>query len=215
MYSGTFYHLNMSVAPVLWHLVAEAATSETRQRQKNYVQCDVEYLRRDIRTCCFHGRLSALSPDRVWYFCVRVKVETTATNMGKKLKVGKTRKDKFYHLAKETGRVQPLWNIRLCALRCLSAWAGLRVNSLTLKEARWIWIVSDYILSFSGYRSRSSFKLIQLNRKFQFLQKARALVDLCAAPGGWWAACQWSDHNFMSRVESWGAQTVIHKRATN
>ena len=36
-----------------------------------------------------------------------------------------------------------------------------------------------------GYRSRSAFKLIELNKKYRFIKRNNKLLDIGACPGGW------------------------------
>lgn len=59
----------------------------------------------------------------------------------------------------------------------------------TISSTRWLQrqLNDDYVLKAQkeGYRSRSAYKLIQLDEKYKFLGKGKTIVDLGCAPGGW------------------------------
>ena len=55
-------------------------------------------------------------------------------------------------------------------------------NSWKIKQHRDQFFKKSKIL---GYRSRASFKLIELNKKFKFIKKNTNLLDLGSFPGGW------------------------------
>ncbi len=41
------------------------------------------------------------------------------------------------------------------------------------------------LLKNDGYRSRSAYKLIEINEKYNLFKKGQAVIDLGSAPGGW------------------------------
>jgi FtsJ-like methyltransferase len=87
----------------------------------------------------------------------RAKPLQNSLEMGKaQKKTGKGRLDKYYKLAKY--------------VECGFFWLCKRLSIFYREQ---------------GYRARSAFKLIQLNKKYGFLESARCCIDLCAAPGGW------------------------------
>ena len=53
------------------------------------------------------------------------------------------------------------------------------------------WVISQHrdqyfkIAKKSGFRSRSAYKLLELDNKFKFLKNCKKIVDLGSYPGGW------------------------------
>ena len=55
-------------------------------------------------------------------------------------------------------------------------------NSWKIKQHRDQFFKKSKIL---GYRSRASFKLIEINEKYKFIKSNTNLLDLGSSPGGW------------------------------
>src|SRR5439155_27134232 len=78
--------------------------------------------------------------------------------------------------SRSSGRGEKRARVRSAKGRDASStrWLARQLNDPYVREAK-----------AKGYRSRAAFKLLELDRKFHFLRKGAAVLDLGAAPGGW------------------------------
>jgi 23S rRNA (uridine2552-2'-O)-methyltransferase len=70
-----------------------------------------------------------------------------------------------------------------------------KIHNKKLKKSSKLWISrqnNDFYVKeakVKGYRSRSAFKLIEINEKFKFLKNNLNILDLGSVPGGWSQVC--------------------------
>ena len=70
-----------------------------------------------------------------------------------------------------------------------------KIYNKKLKKSSKLWISrqnNDFYVKEAkarGYRSRSTFKLLEINKKFKFLKNNLNILDLGCAPGGWSQVC--------------------------
>lgn len=65
----------------------------------------------------------------------------------------------------------------------------LKKKNLSSKSFRWLdrHLNDEFVLKSKaeGFRSRSSYKLIEINKKYNIFHQSKTILDLGCSPGGW------------------------------